>query len=410
MRSKTVSAAGPKLDKGLCRTYIVENSALEGIRNRRIRDLRIVANPLRQNGQLGLEESKDRRKDTGLTELTLDKLPQKILARIDLQTAFMISRCVVAAERLQVFRKLHGRKLSAAAIGRRIGVRGWRLEAFLAALVSVGLLKKTGRLYSNTALASKYYVRERSIFCTRLFSEECRQEYQAFSVLEEMLTSEKSYASILGIERRDYIEEMKRNPRWAHDFTHMLYHYHLPHARSLAQNLNLSNYASVLDVGGGSGVMSMALVRKYKHLKACVLDIESVIRVAKKIIRKEKLTGRIGTMIGDMTKEIPTGYDVVMFCDAEIGGGTLKLAYDSLPKGGLVVLVEDFSSDNWTVPLYRLMWQLRSSSFWLKSRRQMAAMLREIGFTAIRSRRIYRDTWMIAGRKGTARKRRASRT
>jgi hypothetical protein len=340
-----------------------------------------------------------------LTELTLDKLPKRILARIDLQTAFMISRCVVAAEKLQVFRKLHGKKLSAPTIGRMIGVRGWRTEAFLAALVSVGLLKKTGKLYANTALTNKYFVRERSIFWTRVFSEECRREYQAFSVLEEMLTTEQSYASILGIEPRDYINEMKRNPRWAHDFTHMLYYHHLPHAKALAENLDLSNYRSVLDVGGGSGVMSMAPVRRYKHLKACVLDIEPVIHVAKKIIRRERLTGRIDTMVGDMTKHIPDGYDVVMFCDAELGGvNTLKMAYDSLPQGGLVVLVEDYSSDDWTVPLYRLMWQLRSNSFWLRSWRQMVVMLRKSGFTAIRSRRIYRDTWLITGRKGRARK------
>jgi spermidine synthase len=346
-----------------------------------------------------------------LTELTLDKLPQKILARIDLQTAFMISRCVVAAEKLQVFRKLHSKKLSAAAIGRMIGVRGWRAEAFLAALVSVGLLKKTGKLYSNTALANKYYVRDRSIFWTKQYSEWCCREYQAFSVLEEMLTTERGYASILGIDSADYIKEMKEDSQRAYDFTHMLYHHHLPHAKALAENLDLSNYRSVLDAGGGSGVMSMALVRRYKHLKACVLDIESVIHVAKKIIRKEKLSRRIDTLIGDHDKHIPDGHDVVMYCDAELGdGSTLKLAYDSLPQGGLVVLVEDYSSDDGTVPLYRLMWQLRSNSFWLKNWRQIGVMLRKSGFTAIKSRRIYRDTWLITGRKGLARKRGVSRT
>jgi protein-L-isoaspartate O-methyltransferase len=366
---------------------------------------------LGQNGQPEPEESKDRKEDTGLTEFTLDKLPKKILAKIDLQTAFMISRCVVAAERLQVFRRLHGKKLSAATIGRMIGVRGWRVEAFLAALVSVGLLKKTGKLYSNTAVANRYYIRDRPIFWTKQYSEWCCREYQAFSVLEEMLTTEQSYASILGIDSADYIKEMKGDSQCARDFTHMLYHHHLPHAKALAENLDLSNYRSVLDVGGGSGVMSMPLVRKHKHLKACVLDIEPVVHVAKKIIRKERLTRRIDTLIGDHDKHIPDGYDVMMFCDAEIGDGSpLKLAYDSLPEGGLVVLVEDYSSDDWTVPLYRLMWQLRSSSFWLKSKRQMVVMLRKIGFTAVRSRRIYMDTWLITGRKGPSSKRGVSRT
>jgi hypothetical protein len=141
-----------------------------------------------------------------------------------------------------------------------------------------------------------------------------------------------------------------------------------------------------------------------------VLDIEPVIEVTKKIIRKQQLTKRIDTLVGDHDKHIPDGYDVVMFCDAEIGDGTtLKLAYDSLPEGGLVALVEDYSRDDWTVPLYRLMWQLRSNSFWLKNWRNMVAMLRECGFTTIKSRLIYKDTWLITGRKGKARKRGQSR-
>ena len=59
-----------------------------------------------------------------MTKFTLDKLPKAVLSRIDLQTAFMISRCIVAAERLQLFRKLKGKKLSASAIGRMIGIPG----------------------------------------------------------------------------------------------------------------------------------------------------------------------------------------------------------------------------------------------------------------------------------------------
>lgn len=344
-----------------------------------------------------------------MTEMTLDKLPRKVLAKIDLQTAFMASRCVVAAEKFQVFRKLHGKELSAAAIGRRTGTRGWRLEMFLSALVSLGLLKKKGRLYRNSSLAEKYYVHGRSIHWTRLFSQECVREYQAFSVLEEMLATGQDYLTILGLAPRDYVNEMKENPQWAYDFTHMLYYDHLPDARALAANLDLTDYHSVLDVGGGSGVMSIALVRKYKHLKACVLDIEAVVSVARKIIRREKLTRRIDTCVGDMTKHIPGGYDVIMFCDAEPGDiETLKKVYASLPDGGLVVLVENFCSEDWTEPLYKLMWQIRSKGLWLRNRRQAAERLRKCGFKAVKARRIYSDVWMITGRKGAARRRRSS--
>jgi len=52
---------------------------------------------------------------------TLDKFPQRVLAQIDIQTAFIVSRLIVAAERLEVFRALHGKRLTADAIGSRCG-------------------------------------------------------------------------------------------------------------------------------------------------------------------------------------------------------------------------------------------------------------------------------------------------
>lgn len=335
-----------------------------------------------------------------MTEFTLDKLPKRVLAKIDLQTAFMASRCVVAAEKLQIFRKLHGEKLSAAAIGRKTGITGWRIKAFLNALVSLGLLNNQGELFYNSRLTEKYFIGERSIYWTKLYSKECTKEYEAFSVLEEMLKTQRSYQSILGKERKDYIKMMENDPQWAHDFTHMLYHDHKTEAEALSKFLDLRDYNRVLDLGGGSGVMSIPLVRKNKHLKACVLDIEAVIRIAKKIIKREKLIDRIRTIAGDMNKHIPCGFDVIMLCDSgSYSVDLLQRVHASLPDGGLIVLAEEFSTEDYTEPLFRLMWQLRSQRFWLMTKKQAIANLRQCGFEAIKQRRIHPKMLVITGRK-----------
>ncbi|UCD62859.1 MAG: methyltransferase [Candidatus Zixiibacteriota bacterium] len=335
-----------------------------------------------------------------MTHLTLDKLPRSVLAKIDIQTAFTASQCVLAAERVELFRKLSGKKLTAAAIGRKTGIRSWRLAPYLSALVSLGLLKREGKLYKNSALAEKYYVRDRSIHWTRIYSKECQREYQAFSVLEQMLITGRDFESILGIKREGYVELMKKDPRWAHDFTHMLYYDHLPVARALAKALDLTEHHRVLDVGGGSGVVSIALVRRYKHIKACVLDIEAVIKVTKKLIRRERLARRIDTCVGDMTKNIPSGYDVILFCDAESPLDVLGMTHDSLPPDGMVAIAEDFSTEDLTEPFYRLMWQLRSKRMWLPTVGRAKERLRASGFRSIKPRRIYGDFWLITGRKG----------
>lgn len=339
-----------------------------------------------------------------MAEFTLDKLPRQVLAKIDLQTAFMVSRCVLAAERLQVFRRLHGRKLSAAAIGRKTRIRRRYLEHFLNVLVSVGLLKKADGRFCNSSLADRYFVRERSIFWTRFYSEQCLQEYQAYSVLEEMLTSGRDYESILGIKRKYYIDLMKEDPLSARDFTHMLYYLHLPDARALAGHLDLRGYHNLLDVGGGSGVMSIALLRKYRRLRATVLDIEPVCRVAKQIIKRDGLAGRMDTCVGDMARDLPGGYDVVMFCDVGPSPKVVRCAYERLPDRGLVVLVDKFASEDRTEPLDRLLWQLRSGREWLQTRRQAEDMIRGGGFRTVTSRRLRDAVYMITGRKRAARK------
>lgn len=334
-----------------------------------------------------------------MTHLTLDKLPKKVLSRIDLQTAFAASRCVIAAERLQVFRKLHGKELTAAALGRKIDIAGWRLEVLLSALIGLGLVRKSGKHYTNTRLCEKYYVRERSINWTRFYSDQCLEEYRALLPLEEMLSTERSYQEILGIKRKGYVQMMKDDPQAAHDFTHMLYHDHRSEAAALARYLDLRGHRRVLDLGGGSGVMSIALARKFRHLEVCIVDIEPVVRVTAKILRREKLSRRIKVVAGDMTRSIPEGFDVIMLCDTDNSTAILDMIWQSLPKGGMLVLAEEFSNESLTDPFYRLMWQLRSGDFWLMTAKQAVSRVRECGFKKATHKRIHPQMSVITAHK-----------
>jgi len=157
-------------------------------------------------------------------------------------------------------------------------------------------LKKTGGLYANTRLANKHFIRARSIDWTRLWSNECAKDYEALTVLEEVITSGRGWQEVLGKTRKSDYELAREDPRWARDFTYALYDIDKPDAKIPANNLDLSSYRSLLDVGGGSGVMSFALVRAYPRLKACILDFKFVCDAAKEIIRKERLSRRVKAM------------------------------------------------------------------------------------------------------------------
>ena len=335
-----------------------------------------------------------------MDEPTLDKFPKKVLANISAERAFIASRLIVAAERLQVFRLLHGKRMKAEAIGRALKIHNTYLEVFLNSLVSLGLLRKANDIYGNTRSAEKCFIEERSIYWTRQYSKECVQAYEALTVLEKMLASGRSYKSIKGLHDLSYTEAMERDRHRAEDFTQMLFHYHREDAEALANYLDLSHHRAVLDVGGGSGVMSIALAKKNPHLRACILDIAPVCRIAAKNVRRAALSKRVATLPGDIRRRLPAGYDVVMFCDiGRVSKQTLENAYDSLPTNGIVVLADRYFSKDGTRPLDRLVGQFVASSLAPATWADMVDAVKSCGFRAVKAKNVYRDVWFITGTK-----------
>ncbi len=330
-------------------------------------------------------------------EPTLDKFPKKVLASVTMERAFIVSRLVVAAERLQVFRLLE-KALPAKAVARALDIHPAYLNTFLNSLVALGLLRRRDEMYSNTRLAEKYFVRERSVHWTRQYSKECVEGYDALTVLEEALASGKSCKSIKGLNKVTYTEAMRRDPQRAKDFTQMLFHYHRDDAEALAKCLDLSKMRSLLDVGGGSGVMSIALARRNPHLHACVFDIAPVCKAASKNIRSAGMSKRITTLAGDIRQPFPEGHDVIMFCDiGPVSPELLRNAYESLPANGLTVLVDRYLNRERTQPLDRVISQFISGSFPQATSAEMVQVLRACGFARVRATKVYRDLCCITG-------------
>lgn len=337
---------------------------------------------------------------------TLDRLPNRVLASIDIQRAFIASRLIVAAERLQLFRVLHDRGgMTAEAIGGKLKIHKSQLGPFLHSLVALGLLRKVNGKYNNTRFAEKYFIEERSIYWTRQYSKECVEAYALLSLLEQRLATGKSFSRLRRVKKLDYVESMKRDRQRAEDFTQMLFHLHQGDAEALAGHLDLSGHHAVLDVAGGSGVMTIALARKNRHIRGCILDIGPVCQVAAANAKKAGLSRRVSTCPGDIRKPWPPGYDVVLLCDiGQIEPRILKRAYESLPPGGLIVLVDRYMSEDGMRPLDRLLDFFVSSTFPLATSAEMTEMLRSCGFGAVKARNVHEDVWFVTGVKPDGRR------
>ncbi len=264
----------------------------------------------------------------------------------------------------------------------------------------MGLLVKEGDVYRNSALAEKYFIKERSIYWTRQFSKECAEAYEAYTELEKVLSTGEISHAIKRAKKKNYLEKMTENREEAKNFTQMLFYYHQPDAEALAEYLNLKEKQAVLDVGGGSGVMSISLLKKNPNLRACIMDIEPVCRIAEGNITKAGLSHRISVIPGDFYKGLPEGFDVIMCCDiGRVPKQLVREAYKRLPSEGMIVLVDRYLSNDRTEPLDRLLYQFEGSEFGMETREEIIELLKDCGFKNTNMDKLINDIWVITGRK-----------
>jgi predicted O-methyltransferase YrrM len=127
---------------------------------------------------------------------------------------------------------------------------------------------------------------------------------------------------------------------------------------AMAKRLDLSEHKTVLDLAGGSGIYSCAIVARHEHIRATVLERSPVDRIAKAAIAKQGCSERVDVITGDIFGELPTGFDVHLWSnvlhdwDEAAVRGLLAKSAAALPRNGLVVVHDAFINAEKTGPLH----------------------------------------------------------
>ncbi|MBL6706326.1 MAG: methyltransferase [Planctomycetaceae bacterium] len=81
----------------------------------------------------------------------------------------------------------------------------------------------------------------------------------------------------------------------------------------LAENVPMSDANLLVDVGGGTGIYSFALLQKNPKLRAIIVDRPEVLRIAEELANEYGVADRTELLPGDMFADpLPTGADVVL--------------------------------------------------------------------------------------------------
>jgi hypothetical protein len=261
-----------------------------------------------------------------------------------LALAHRSSMVLFAATDLDVFTAIDAGDDTLPAMARRAGAQAEPLRMLLEACVAEGLLSRNDGRYANTPATAAFLVRGRPTYGGHglKYAEDL---YPLWGRLAELVRTGRPVIdpeSILGDDKektRAFILAMHERARGMSAV--------LPHGA------DFSGRQRLLDVGGGPGTYSIALVQQTPGLRSTVLDLPGVLEITREIVDESGCVDRVSLKPGNyLTSDFGTGYDAVLLSGMmhRETGDTCRLllrkAFAALDAGGLVVVSDVFFDDD----------------------------------------------------------------
>lgn len=320
---------------------------------------------------------------------------------LEIAVGYQKSQTLFTFAELEIAELLNKKALTAAQIAKKLKIHPLAMERFLNACAAIGLLRKDGDAYANSELSENFLVRKGAQFLGGQMKRYQNRSYPQWGNLTEHLRNWK------------YGEATAENPESEDQGAEAMTEQHnlaLLHGYALAESFDFSTFTHVLDVGGGTGAMSIALCEKLPHLQATVFDLPENVEQAGKMIRRKKLQKRIKCVGGDITKDdLPKSFDIALLAnllavfDADTNRELFKRIYDQLPKNGAALVSGWVLDESRTSPdisvlfcLEDICWNAPDVERGFSTYRDW---LKDTGFKGIKAKTYYEPTKLISAFK-----------
>ena len=330
---------------------------------------------------------------------TDDRLMYDILQRL-----FGYQAVLVAYE-LKMFSLLAERPRSAEEVCAKLNLSSRPGGMLLTICASLGLVEEIGDRYSLTPTAEDYLVdsgpSEFSSFMNGFLADPSVFSYE--SVKNAFLTDKSQV-----YEGEPIFEITEEQADRVRGFTHMMHGHSMAPAHAWPDVVDLGNYRTMLDIGGGSGAHTIGAVQRWPDLRGLVFDMAPVCEVAEEYIAKYKLKNRIATHVGDMWSDDFPQSDIHfysnIFHDWLPSKGQMLAAksFESLESGGRIVIHEMLYNDEKTGPftvasfsVAMLLW----SEGQQYSGHELSSMLSDTGFVDVEVIPTFGYWSIVTGRK-----------
>jgi SAM-dependent methyltransferase len=255
---------------------------------------------------------------------------------LELVRGFQPACAIVAGAELNIFTVLDGRRLTAHDLAAHLQADVRAMVMLLDALTALELLQKSGFRYSLAPGVADLLARgegDSVLAMTRHMGNCLRHWAQLAEVVKTGRKAERK-PSIRGAaeDLAAFIEAMDDVSRKA--------------APALVQIIGPPEFTHLLDLGGGPGTWTIALLRAQPNAQATLLDLPDVIPIARAHVQAAGLAGRVTFAPGDMSGDqpLPAGADlawvsaIVHMNSREENRSLFRKVYAALAGGGRIMI------------------------------------------------------------------------
>jgi ubiquinone/menaquinone biosynthesis C-methylase UbiE len=280
---------------------------------------------------------------------------------------FMGSKALFAALHIDVFTHLSDGPKALSEVSQSTEIPLNRVTTLMTALTSIGLVNRddNNKTYSNSPAADAFLVKgAKNEFGDYLRYQIDRQMYPFLGQLNEVIDGSLSSDAV------DSYQHWMSNPEEAEVYSEAQHAGSLGPGKTLARLVDLSHAKTLLDVGGGTGAMSIRLLEAYPNLDSTIIDFPNVAEIGWRFISEAGLVDRIRYIPGNaLEAQWPSQQDAILmsYLFSGISGEEVprlvENTFDCLAPGGSIMIHDFMVEDDRTGPPMAALWQLQHMAF-----------------------------------------------